>query len=199
MWPTGPAANLSGSENDDTYSDSLFDEKSGHPQGPPRTPKPTDASQAGSNDQSMQEILERIYNSLLTDLSNHHDRLFREMETAQLKDATYTLPEQQESAKINREGLGLSKDETLTGKSKYDPAEGFLKTSPTSASKAASATIPEYRTKLLQFASTANELLEFFIPADYSNAVIGRYYGSIKRIVNVRIRFARLSTATDYV
>lgn len=116
-----------------------------------------------------------------------------------MKDATYTLPEQQESAMINREDLGPSKDEALAGKSKYDQAEGFLKTSPTSAPKVASAAIPEYRTKLLQFASTANELLEFFIPADYSNAVIGRYYGSVKRIVNVRIRFARLSTTTDCV
>ena len=199
MWPTGPAANPSGSENDDTHSDSLFDEKSGHLQGPPRTPKPTDTSQAAGNDQSMQEVLERIYSSLLTDLSNNHDQLFREMETAQLKDATYTLPEQHESTTIHREDLSPSKDETLAGKSKYDPAEGFLKTSPTSAPKTATAAIPEYQTKLLQFTSTTNELLEFFIPAGYSNAVIGRFYGSVKRIVNVRITFAWLSTTTDYM
>ncbi len=137
----------------------------------------------------MQEILERIYNSLLTDESNSHDRLFREMERAQLKDAIYKLPEQQPASE-NKEGSNLSNDEVLAGKPKYDPAEGFLKTEPTSPPKAASGGTAEYRTKLLQFSNTANELLEFFIPADYSNDVIRRYYGSIKRILNVMINFA---------
>ena len=198
MWPTGPAA-ISGSENDDTHSDSLFDEKSGLPSGPPRTPKAPDFSQASSNDQSMQEILERIYNSLLTDRFDHHDRLFMDMETAHLKDAMYAVPEQEESKTINREDSAPFKDETLAGKSRYDPAQGFLKTSHSSVPNAASSVIPEYRAKLLQFASTANELLEFFIPADYSNAVIGRYYGSVKRIVNVRIRFAHLIPVLNYL
>ena len=112
------------------------------------------------------------------------------METAHLKDAIYTLPDQEKPAAINQEDSGPSKDEALAGKSKYDPAEGFLRTSPTTEPKAPISTTPEYRTKLLQFSSTANELLGYFIPADYSNAVIGRYYGSVRRVMNVRLTYA---------
>ena len=106
-----------------------------------------------------------------------------------MKDAIYALPDQEKPATINGEDSGPSRDEALAGKSKYDPAEGFLRTSPITEPKASTLTTPEYQPKLLQFSSTANELLGYFIPADYSNAVIGRYYGSVRRVVNVRLMY----------
>jgi hypothetical protein len=48
-------------------------------------------------------------------------------------------------------------------------------------------TRPEYQKRLLQFSTMAHEILECFVPADYPNRVIGRYYGAIKRIIQVSL------------
>jgi hypothetical protein len=182
MWPAGPPTENRGNYNDDTHSSSSSNEKFGL--GPPRGPRIVSNSQG---DQSMQEILERIYDSMLVGKSSRQDdifsnmeTIFREMEMAHAKDARYTPPEVPNLA-LNDQGASAVQNKTLSGQSKY----GSVRSTSNRVSDPASPEIPEYQARLHEFSSSANRLLEFFIPADYSNPVIGRYYGSIKRIIQV--------------
>jgi hypothetical protein len=198
MWPKGLVEDLDESPPDDAQLEDWAGAKSHYhslktnQRGPPRarqTESHIPKDQAG--DSSLAEVLDRVYSSLLTDKSSNHHLIFREMDIAHRKDATFKLPEQKNPGSEIKEDVSRSKDGTQGGKSKYDPTEGFLHVGPTSdlSSERAQVPVPEYQMKLLQLSTTANNLLECFMPADYSNPVTWRYYGSIKRIIKVRIYF----------
>ena len=194
MWPTGPPDNFDDSPPNDIRLEDHVDPESQHhslysnQKGPPRARKEdTNISIDQANDSSLAEVLDRVYSSLLTDKSSNHNSMFREMETAHRKDATFKLSEQKNSESAKKKDVPVSQDSTQGGKSKYDPAEGFLHARPRSQSTSEQTQVPEYQTKLLQLSTTANNLLECFMPPDYSSPVTWRYYGSIKRIIKVRV------------
>jgi hypothetical protein len=175
MWPIGPITNVDGTRGGDDHGE----------EGPPGTSKSDDAAYTQNIDQSIEEVLERISTSLLTDKACIHGPLFIEMDTAQMKDATYTIDEQQEATTTSGDDPGPPHHEALAEKSLSHPAEGSSNKELSTSLKAASILSSKYRTQLSQFSRTANELLECFIPGDYSNPIVGKYYGAVKRILNV--------------
>jgi hypothetical protein len=194
MWPTGPAENFREINNDDVQHERFVHRNNHHqaPQsdmnGPPRTSNTVDNnSQRQGNDSSLAEVLDRVYNSLLTDKSSNHDVLFREMETANRKEAAFNIPEQLGTPPENKEDADEPEDDTQGVRSKDDPAAGLLNAEPIKNSTGEHSKVLEYQARLLQFSTTANKLLECFIPADYSSPVIGRYYGSVRSIIKVNI------------
>jgi hypothetical protein len=195
MWPTGPAEDFRKINNDGIQNEDFVHRNNHHQSpksdmnGPPRTSNTVDNnSQRQGNDSSLAEVLDRVYNSLLTDKSSNHDMLFREMETANRKDATFKIPEQLSTIPQKKDA-----DDTEDGAqgvgSKYDLAEGLLNAEPVKNLTGEHSKVLEYQTRLLQFSTTANNLLECFIPADYSSPVIGRYYGSVRSIIKVNLPY----------
>lgn len=115
MWPTGlPEDN----GTDQWHAAQSHYSLGGNEKAHQRTRNPVgNSSQSTANDSSLNEVLERIYNSLLTDRSSNHDAIFRDMEEARRKDAIYKVPENRDAA---------TKPEDTTGDVKSDPENDFL-------------------------------------------------------------------------
>ena len=180
MWPTDPPGKST--------------EGPQHPlngtKGPPRAGIPgSNINQDQASESRLAEVLERVHNSLLADKSSNHNLIFREMEIAHRKDTIYKLPEQNNLASENDNDAGKPQDGMQGGKSKYNPTEGFLNATSTNDSTGDQLQVPEYQSKLLQLSTVSNSLLECFVPADYSSPITWRYYGSIKRIIEVSRSF----------
>jgi hypothetical protein len=187
MWPTGPPEHI-GADQLRTGSSEKGSESSlnSNSNGPPRAKNTaTNVGEDQPSDESLREILERIHNYLLTDTSSNNDAMFRDMETCHRKDTIYKPPKKNNIASENNGQGANPRDETQDTTLKDDPTHGFLNAASTNDSTSEQVKLSEYQEKLIQLSSTANSLFESFMPADFPNIIAWRYYGSIKRIIEV--------------
>lgn len=194
MWPTEPAEDLDESPSNNGRNEGHVgaggnhhprNSKTGHP--PPARSTSNSSNQRQINDSSLVEVLERVYSYLLTDMSGKDDNVFMEMETAHQKDAIFNIAEPRSPSSQNEENADDLPESTQRGTSWYNPSDAGLNSGLPDASTQEHVGVSEYQTRLHQFSTTANRLLEAFVPADYPSPVIGRYYGAVKRIIRVRI------------
>jgi hypothetical protein len=199
MWPTEQPEDLDESHSNNGQNEGHVGAGGNHhPRssktgGPPRAINTSNSSnQRQISDSSLVEVLDRVYSYLLTDKSGKDDNVFMEMETAHQKDAIYNIPEQRGPSSQNEEYTDELPEGTQGGRSWYNPSEGGLNSRSRNASTQEHVGVPEYQTRLHQFSTTANKLLEAFVPADYPSPIIGRYYGAVRRIIKVRTIYSIL-------
>jgi hypothetical protein len=156
--------------------------------GPPRashTNQGNGNSRREGGDSSLKEVLERIHNTLLMDKSTLHLKLFTGMEPANRTDAVFNIQDQPVPVPEDKRGGGERKDGTPAARSKHQSAGEFLNAGPANEPIGERKEVLEYKKKLHQFSTTANELLECFVPPSYPHPVIDRYYGLVKKTIKV--------------
>jgi hypothetical protein len=167
--------------------------------GPPRTSHTNQGngtSRRDDGDSSLKEVLERIHDSLLMEKSALHLKLFTGMEPANRTDAVFNIQEPSGPVPEAKRG-GERKGETTGARSKHESTGEFLNGGPVNDRAGERKEVLEYKQKLHQFSTVANEVLECFVPPSYPHQVIDRYYGSLKKIIKVIKSSCALKTFQD--
>lgn len=145
--------------------------------------------QQDTNESSIVDLLDRVYDQLLLDQYYDHGHLFLEFDEATRQDPLFQSIYSEQLAN----GEGLISNST-PGRSPAQPATTAeaVETSSPLDKAATSQQIPqqgikvEHDTTIRQFCEIAIELLDAFLPANYPSPVAGKYYGAMKKIIKVR-------------
>jgi hypothetical protein len=153
--------------------------------------------QQNTNDSSIIDLLDRVHDHLLGDENYEHNRLFSATEKATRQDLTSKFVEGEKPA---------NQEQPLPGN---QPSYAQQETSQTTESSGtAEASSPQVNTENLHqnqqqptedeslktlkpFVSIATELLDAFLPANHPSPVADKYYGAMKKIIEVNKELKR--------
>jgi hypothetical protein len=185
MWPTG-AVEEEGTSN-------LNDQKNSHNSDEVRIedsengilPTSQEAHGPDSSDERLAEILDHIQRRLQADKGHNSHTLFSEMKDGRFQDAEYELAA---ALPPNQAPVPVTDSKENPTSRPLDPGSPAVKPSDDSAGnvQAGESDKIQFEKLVKKFSAQAVEILKVFVPPDYPSAVTRKYYGAIKKIIQVR-------------
>jgi hypothetical protein len=151
--------------------------------------------QPGSNDSSIVDLLDRVHDHLLADQYYDHSRLFLATDQATRQDLLFKSYDSEQSR--DKQGLEGAIDDASPSHPETTAGTAEAASSPQSNTTNLHAAPPspppppaepEPIKTIKQFYDISIELLDAFLPANYPSPVAGKYYGAMRKIIEVSQR-----------